>query len=258
MSEQESKSDSIDHMSREILKAVFVENGRADTSKIKDVTGFEDNGSIHYRYDKLEKSELLERVDTETQTTTVQLTEDGEVFCEQNFTETVDEERLDARIDEVEEFAQNVLERNKELESEVQELKEENEKLRSEIGEITANFNPDAVHELEEDLNDTVGTLKNSIKRQEAKTRLATEMITAYMYALSRNDFKLRIEFPADYTPKDILRDYYEIDDNAKEVRLIPDKDRSFSASYVQKPWGELNEEGVLSTDEMLERINDA
>jgi predicted RNase H-like nuclease (RuvC/YqgF family) len=258
MSEQESKSDSIDHMSREILKAVFVENGRADTSKIKDVTGFEDNGSIHYRYDKLEGSELLERVDTETQTTTVQLTEDGEVFCEQNFTETVDEERLDARIDEVEEFAQNVLERNKELESEVQELKEENEKLRSEIGEITANFNPDAVDELQEDVGETVNGLRNMVKRQEAKVRLNMELLTGWMYGVTRKGFSVATELPADYTAKKLLRDYYEIDEDAKKVRLIPDRERQFSTSYTQKPWGDVNEEGVLTTQEMLERINDA
>jgi DNA-binding MarR family transcriptional regulator len=50
----------LDSKAMEVLEAVYENGGEADTSEIKQYTGIEKNGVVHYRYDKLEEAGLIE------------------------------------------------------------------------------------------------------------------------------------------------------------------------------------------------------
>jgi chromosome segregation ATPase len=50
----------LDAKALEVLEAVYECGGEADTSEIKEYTGIQKNGIIHYRYEKLEEAGLIE------------------------------------------------------------------------------------------------------------------------------------------------------------------------------------------------------
>lgn len=51
----------LDAKALEVLEAIYETGGEADTSEIKEYTGIEKNGIIHYRYEKLEEADLIDR-----------------------------------------------------------------------------------------------------------------------------------------------------------------------------------------------------
>lgn len=51
--------DNLDAKALEILEAIYESGGEADTSEIKEYTGIEKNGIVHYRYEKLADSGLI-------------------------------------------------------------------------------------------------------------------------------------------------------------------------------------------------------
>jgi len=50
----------LDAKALEVLEAIYESGGEADTSEIKEYTGIQKNGIIHYRYEKLEDAGLIE------------------------------------------------------------------------------------------------------------------------------------------------------------------------------------------------------
>lgn len=73
----------LDAKALEVLEAVYESGGEANTSEIKEYTGIQKNGIVHYRYEKLEEAGLIERKSGEAEgtkfaTTVVSLTEEGE------------------------------------------------------------------------------------------------------------------------------------------------------------------------------------
>ena len=73
----------LDAKALEVLEAVYESGGEANTSEIKEYTGIQKSGIVHYRYEKLEEAGLIERKSGEAEgtkfaTTVVSLTEAGE------------------------------------------------------------------------------------------------------------------------------------------------------------------------------------
>ena len=52
--------EDLDRKAKLVLEAVYELGGEADTSEVKDYTGIDSNGVVHYRYDKLEDVGLVE------------------------------------------------------------------------------------------------------------------------------------------------------------------------------------------------------
>ena len=52
--------EDLDRKAKLVLEAVYELGGEADTSEVKEYTGIDSNGVVHYRYDKLEEVGLVE------------------------------------------------------------------------------------------------------------------------------------------------------------------------------------------------------
>lgn len=52
--------EDLDRKAKLVLEAVYELGGEADTSEVKEYTGIDSNGVVHYRYDKLEEVGLIE------------------------------------------------------------------------------------------------------------------------------------------------------------------------------------------------------
>jgi DNA-binding PadR family transcriptional regulator len=95
----------LDDMATTILEAIWQNGGEADTSEIKEYTGFEDNSRLHYRRtEHLEPNGFVEcttedRGDTLT-VTVWQLTEQGEKAVDRHMTDT-DTPPLKQTVDEL-------------------------------------------------------------------------------------------------------------------------------------------------------------
>ena len=98
----------LDDMAVTILEAIWHNGGEADTSEIKQYTGFEDNSRLHYRRtEHLEPNGFVEcttedRGDTLT-VTVWQLTEQGEKAVDRHMTDT-DTPPLKQTVDELREI----------------------------------------------------------------------------------------------------------------------------------------------------------
>jgi DNA-binding PadR family transcriptional regulator len=82
----------LDDLSKAILEAIYHNGGTADTSEIKQYTGFDDNGKLHYRRNKhLEPNGFTKSKDEDKgdpmKTTVWILTEKGEKAVDRNMTE---------------------------------------------------------------------------------------------------------------------------------------------------------------------------
>lgn len=98
----------LDDMGKAILEAIYQHGGEADTSEIKEYTGFEDNSKLHYRRkEHLEPNGFIETT-TEDRGDTLSvtvwgLTEMGKNAVDRVMTET-DEPPLAERVDELREI----------------------------------------------------------------------------------------------------------------------------------------------------------
>lgn len=145
----------LDDMAKAILEAIYHHGGQADTSEIKEYTGFSDNSKLSYRRDKhLEpkgfvETEVVDKGDTLTITEWT-LTEKGEKAVDREMTKQ-DTPPLANRVDELREIVSDLnrdmstfkgqVDHVEETNVDASEIEEIEEKVESEIEEVAERLN---------------------------------------------------------------------------------------------------------------------
>lgn len=160
-----------------ILEAIWQNGGEADTSEIKEYTGFEDNSRLHYRRtEHLEPNGFVECTTEDrggTLTVTVwQLTEQGEKAVDRHMTDT-DTPPLKQTVDELREIVGDLNRKVQSFEGRVNHVEE-------------TNVTDDDLEELQDENAETESGLEQRLNRIEAKQDALLGLF--YLYELVNTD----------------------------------------------------------------------